>query len=53
MPSLHKLDQIHQECQEMEEFTAAFLRQITESYHHSQDDEGGKTFFQWAWQPFY
>lgn len=28
----------------MEEFTAAFLRQVTESYRHSQNNEGGKTF---------
>lgn len=44
MPSLHKLDQTHQQCQEIVEFTAAVLRQVTESYHQSQNNEGGKTF---------
>lgn len=28
----------------MEEFTAAFLRQVTESYRQIQNDEGGKPF---------
>ncbi|CAF96425.1 unnamed protein product [Tetraodon nigroviridis] len=40
MPSLHKLDQTHQQCQEIVEFTAAVLRQVTESYHQSQNNEG-------------
>lgn len=43
MPSL-QLDQTHQECKELEEFTAAFLRQVTESYRQSRNNEGGKTF---------
>lgn len=52
MPSLPKLDQTHQECQEMEEFTAAFLRQVTEGYLQSRNNEGRGTFLKWAWQPF-
>ncbi|XP_056893155.1 protein sel-1 homolog 3 isoform X1 [Takifugu flavidus] len=40
LPNLHKLDGTHQECQEMEQLTAAFLGAVTESVRQSRMDEG-------------